>query len=62
MIDVPSSSGTTRHSSSELDSALAALSVDFDAFWRCQDEVRTVVKSSCKRDHLPACFSHYFTF
>ena len=45
MIDVPSSSGTTRHSSSELDSALAALSVDFDAIWRFQDEVRTVVNA-----------------
>ena len=49
MIDVPSSSDTTRHSSSELDSALAASSVDFDAIWRFQDEVRTVVNSSCKR-------------
>ena len=49
MIDVPSSSGTTRHSSSELDSALAASSVDFDTIWRFQDEVRTVVDSSCKR-------------
>ena len=45
MIDVPSSSGTTRHSSSELDSALAASSVDFDAIWRFQDEVRTEVNA-----------------
>ena len=45
MIDVPSSSGTTRHSSSELDSALAASSVDFDTIWRFQNEVRTVVNA-----------------
>ncbi len=45
MIDVPSSSGTTRHSSSEFDSALAVSSVDFDAIWRFQDEVRTVVNA-----------------
>ena len=45
MIDVPSSSDATRHSSSELDSALAASSVDFDAIWRFQDEVRTVVNA-----------------
>ena len=46
MIDVPSSSDTTRHSSSELDSALAASSVDFDAIWRFQDEVRTCVNAT----------------
>ena len=46
MIDIPSSSGTTRHSSSELDSALAASSVDFDAIWRFQDEVRTCVNAT----------------
>ncbi len=45
MIDVPSSSGTTRHSSNGFDSALAASSVDFDAIWRFQDEVRTVVNA-----------------
>ena len=45
MIDVPSSSDTTRHSSNEFDSALAASSVDFDTIWRFQDEVRTVVNA-----------------
>ena len=46
MIDVPSSSDTTRHSSSELDSALAASSIDFDAIWRLQDEVMTCVNAT----------------
>ena len=46
MIDVPSSSDTTRHNTSELDSALAASFVDFDAIWRYQDEVRTWVNAT----------------
>ena len=46
MIDAPSSSDTTRHNTSELDSALAASFVDFDAIWRYQDEVRTCVNAT----------------
>ena len=45
MCDVPSLSGAPRHGSSELDTVLAASSIDFDAIWRFQDEVRTVVNA-----------------
>ena len=39
------------HSSNEFGSALAASSVDFDAIWRSQDEVRTEV-NACLGDSI----------
>ena len=51
MIDAPSSSDKTRHGSDEFGFALAASSVDFDAIWRYQDEVRTCV-NACLGDSI----------
>ena len=30
--------------------------IDFDVIWQCQDEVRTKVNSSCKREQRKMCF------